>query len=467
MEGDHNPEWEKLSREKPQRLFKVSEDRLPPHSTESEQGILGCIFLEPLDCIEDCLEHLPSSEVFYDLRHRSIYEAMLDLYQRSVPIEIISVMQVLKDRQQLEGIGGIAYLASLPDVVPSAANLDYYVGIVCEKFTLRNIINTGTEIAARAYEYQGEVGSLVDEIELDLETALGRRKADEARLDAAGCLAKFTGDLERRISLAGTRSGVVTGFVDLDDLTDGLQHGEQFVIGARPSIGKTAIGLNLFLNACVRNKVPTLFVSLEQSTAALMRRMVSSFCRIDMRNLKRGTMTDEEMDTIVQFNLEFHRSPAFIYDFVSTGASAPTIASVVKRAARRNGVKLIIIDYLQKVRPAERHEKRTYEVAEVSGILRAAAVASNVAMVTLAQLNRENEKEKGRAPRLTDLADSGQIERDADMVGLLHRDRSNPDGPAQLAIAKQRDGEIGIVNLHFTGRYCQFNNGTYNREEPQ
>lgn len=459
-------EWDLAKPEKPKRLLKTSDSTPIPHSTEAEQGILGCLILDPQVCLPEALERLHGGpEAFYDLRHQTVYEVMLELYQASRPIELITVMQILKDRQLLEGVGGLEYLAGLPDTVPSAANLDYYLEIVNDKKALRDLINTCTEVVSRAYEFNsGGVDELMEELELDFAKTLSRRKSDNNCVMQVPAVHQLINDLEGRVQRQGTPSGVVSGFTDLDHLTDGLQYGEQFIIGARPSIGKTAFGLNLFKRACLMDKVPTLFISLEQSAKALMRRLASSWCRINMGHLKRGTLTAEEMASLTQFNLNYRNSPGIIYDFVSHGATAPLIASVIKRSVKKHGIKLVIIDYLQKVKATGKHEKRTYEVANVSEILRGAAVASNVAMVTLAQLNRENEKEKGRPPRLADLADSGQIERDADMVGLLHRDRSCGQGPATLNIAKQRDGETGIINLYFNGRYCEFTSGTGEQE---
>jgi replicative DNA helicase len=461
-------EWELCVPTKPKRLMKAPEpDILPPHSTEAEQGVLGCIFLEPSEGIGDCIEKLRGgSETFYDLRHRTIYEVCVELYSASIPVELITVQQKLRERGQLEAVGGLAYLASLPDVVPSAANLDYYREILSEKYILRQLIGTCTEAVSRAYDNAADPETIVAAAENDISNLTQHGTAAEQRVEPAEAVNRFTADLDGRILRAGTPSGIITGFHDLDQMTDGLQLGEQFVIGARPSVGKTAVGLNIFSRCALLRDVPTLFISLEQQTSALMRRIASSYCQINMHHLKTGNLRPEELEALQAFNIQWRNSKALIYDFVSTGANAPQIASIVKRCARKHGTKLVVIDYLQKVRPTGKHEKRTYEVADVSGILRSAAVAANVAMITLAQLNRENEKDKGRMPKLTDLADSGQIERDADVVGLLHRDRSVSIGHADLIIAKQRDGETGNVRLHFNGRFCEFLNGTTNNNDP-
>ncbi len=439
-------------------------DKLPPHSVEAEQGVLGCVMLSPRECIGTCVEFLvEGAESFYDLRHRAVYETMLEMFVGNIPIDLITLQQRLSNKGQLEGVGGLVYLASLPDAVPSAANLRYYLDIVQEKQTLRKMISTCTEVVSRAYQHRGSVNQLMDEVERDI---LGMRSGHDSSqcVTALDAVNEFNEYLNDRIQLNGERSGLTTGLIELDRMTDGIQYGEQFIIGARPSIGKTAIGLNIFRRVCLDDKIPAIFISLEQGTKALMRRLAASCCRIGMHTLKRGIFTDEEASRLREFNRMYRECPATIYDFVDTGATAQLIASVVRRAGDR-GVKLVIIDYLQKVRPSSKQEKRTYEVGEVSGILRSAAVSAGVAMVTLAQLNRENEREKGRSPRISDLADSGQIERDADVVGLLHRDRSEGTGMAQLIIGKQRDGETGICNLLFQGQFCEFVNPAHQMPE--
>ncbi len=439
-------------------------DKLPPHSVEAEQGVLGCVLLSPRECIGTCVEFLvEGAEVYYDLRHRAVYEAMLSLFVASRPIDEITVAEELRRAGKLEEVGGLAFLSELPSKPSSAANIQHYLDIIRDKFVLRKMISTCTGVVSKAYEHTGRVNQLMDEVERDI---LGMRSGHDSSqcVTAPDAVEKFNDYLDQRILLNGERSGLTTGLIELDRMTDGLQYGEQFIIGARPSIGKTAIGLNIFRRICLDDKIPAIFISLEQGTKALMRRLAASCCRIGMHTLKRGVFTEQEASQLREFNRMYRDCPATIYDFVDTGATAQLIASVVRRAGDR-GVKLVIIDYLQKVRPSSKQEKRTYEVGEVSGILRSAAVSAGVAMVTLAQLNRENEREKGRSPRISDLADSGQIERDADVVGLLHRDRSEGTGMAQLIIGKQRDGETGICNLLFQGQFCEFVNPAHQMPE--
>jgi replicative DNA helicase len=253
---------------------------------------------------------------------------------------------------------------------------------------------------------------------------------------------------------------VTSGFHHLDKMTDGFQLGELAILAARPSIGKTAMAIAIAEAATVRSKVPTLFISLEMSDESIVRRMVSSVGSVPMQDIKTGEMNESGFRAMSVANSKIAASPLHF----ASGSSVSNIASItalIRRCVRKWGIKLVIIDYLQKIHGSKAAEKRTYEIAEVSGKLKSVAVDTKTAIVALAQLNRENEKDKGRAPKLTDLADSGQIERDADLVLLLNRDRNQPKGEAIIVIAKQRDGECGIVKLHYNGEFCRFSDADF------
>lgn len=425
-------------------------DRLPPHSIECEQCVLGCILLSP-DCVQQCLERLTSAaETFYDLRHQTIFNAIAGMADLQLPIDTVTLQQWLKDEGQLEQVGGIAYLMSLQDMVPSAANLETYLDTVIEKFRLRKIVHACTEMIQRVYDHNGDIDSLMDAVEKQVLSA--PRSAVSPTLDGHNSGLRMVGDLERRHQLQGKLSGLDTGFYDLNSMTEGLQYGEQAIIGARPSQGKTALGLCIFEHA-IFNGVPAMFISLEMSVEALMRRMLSMHMKIPLRDVRRGSYDDAAFKKFAIFQAQIKSKPMQIVDGVG-GIGIREISSRIRKASLKDGIKLVVIDYIQKIKPSEKKEKRTYEVGEVSERLKAVAEETKVAMVTLAQLNRENTKDKGRPPRLSDLADSGQIERDADLVGLIHRNGWD----AKLIIAKQRDGETGIVNLVFDGTYCRFEN---------
>ncbi len=428
-------------------------DTLPPYSPEAEQGALGCILCDP-DCLDDCQARLkPGSKVFYDLRHREIFEAMGELRARGQAIDIITLQAHLKDKDLLERVGGIAYLSALPDAIPSPANLPFYLDILVEKYRLRRLIATCTSAASAAQKCEQDAETLLGKIQLAFNEL---DSEDDRQLDTNACVEVMENDLQRRFELHGKRSGLCTGFYKLDSITDGLQFGEQTIIGARPSAGKTALGCNIVERACLRDGIPTLFISLEMSPAALMKRLLSSWAGIPMKDIRRGTFTEKEFESFRGFKEMAAARPLFIVDGVS-GMNANQVAAAVRRLWRKRGIKLVVIDYLQKIRPVVKQEKRTYEIGEVSGLLKALAVQTGVALVTIAQLKREPTDDKTRAPQLSDLADSGQIERDADTVALLHRpDRDKQE--TKLIVAKQRDGECGIVELLFKGSYCRFEN---------
>ena len=274
-------------------------------------------------------------------------------------------------------------------------------------------------------------------------------------VSSADVMNAFVSALEDRRKRKGQLSGVPTGFRKLDDLTDGLQFGEMAVIAARPSIGKTAIGCNVSRVAAIEQNIPTLFVTAEMSNVALMRRIFCDVANISLGSLKTGSLSEAEEKRGIIAGSRISKAPLFFHCGIGN-ESVGSVVAAIRAAKRKHGIRLVVVDYLQKLRAQGRHEKRTYEVGEVSGALKSCVVSTGVAMLTLAQLNRESENDKDRPPRLADLADSGQIERDADLVGLLARTREKGSGPATLTVAKQRDGETGVVRLTFDGAHQRF-----------
>lgn len=434
-------------------------DRLPPHSIEAEQGILGCVLLDPVECMGTCADGLKAgSAAFYDLRHQTLFNCFLRMFNANKPMDIIAVQQWLKDAGQLDSIGGLMYLAELQSLVPSAANIGFYLSVVREKHTLRKLLNTCSGVIARVHEHEGEVESLLDDVEGDILKINEERLAESNGSGICGSravLKEFVNELEYRHKTQGQIHGIRSGFQKLDYMTDGLQIGELCVIAARPSIGKTAIAVTIAKAACVDDHVPTLIVTCEMSQRSLMRRLVSLVSSVPMQSLKKGCLTEGDGRAITAAQSAIGKAPLYFLDAIG-GHTISSICTAIRRAVKTHGVKFVILDYLQKVRPTKSHEKRTYEVAEVSGRLKAIAVSEGVAMLALAQLNRESEKDKESRPKMTHLADSGQIERDADTLCLLHRERGETQGDAELIVAKQRDGECGIVNLIYDGRFCRF-----------
>jgi len=429
-----------------------SEDLLPPHSDEAEAAVLGCILISPIESIQVCSETLTAGErAFYCPQNALIYRAMLELHDSVSDVDTVTICEKLKSWGKLEEIGGTYTLAQLESAATSSSALPSYIDILNQKYQLRNILSACTVATEQVYACNGEVDSIVSYVEQNI---LSIEKANvKPTLTSKDAGRRLINDLERRFQLGGKLSGVDTGFSTLNRMTEGLQYGEQMIIGARPSQGKTALGLTMLTHVGFSG-VPSMFVSLEMSIEAVMRRMCSIKERIPLSTIRKGTYTEAVMAKFASFQVKIGKAPIFFCDGVD-GYSIREIASRINRMVLKHGIKFVVIDYLQKIKATERHEKRTYEVAEVSQRLKAIAYENNLAMVTLAQLNRESvkgEKKELRPPRLSDLADSGQIERDADVVGLIHREGNN----AKLIIAKQRDGEVGSIPLYFNGQFAEF-----------
>lgn len=417
----------------------MNEDQFPPNSPESERGVLGCLLLD-CEAVLPELSSLPP-EAFFDLRHRKIFEVSKHLAGKSLPVNSLTVKAALADQgDQVD----IAFLMDLEGCAPSAHNLTYHLPTLLEKHLRRRILKGCSIIAGKASN-----GSDMSEVLSVVQAMLNLERPGSVGIqDGNASGDRLVNDLERRHQLDGALSGLDTGFWKLNQLTNGLQFGEQTLIGARPSQGKTALGLQMFVRTVFHHEIPALFVTLEMSTEALMRRMMAMQTGISLADIRRGSYTEGDFAKFTNFRVQCGRKPMRIVDGVA-GMAMSDVVWACKKAVRKHGVKLIVVDYLQKIRPDHRHEKRTYEVAEVSERLKAIAFENNVALLTLAQLNRESERDKGRIPRVSDLADSGQIERDADTVMLLHRDRSDQTKPAQVIVGKQRDGATGIVALDF------------------
>jgi replicative DNA helicase len=445
-------------------------DRLPPHSPEAEQGVLGCVLLSPNDCLGECVEKLKAgSEVFYDLRHRTIYETLVEMYDRREPIDVITLQQRLKDKQLLEQVGGLAYLSSLPDTVPSAANLPYYLDIALEKHILRKMIQTCTEVVSRVYEHEGEVDALLDEVERDI------LRISEARVEGKTdrikeLVKKAINIIEDYHQRQGMLTGLGTGFIDLDKMTSGLHGGEMIVIAARPSVGKTSLAMNIAEAVAIDQNLPVGVFSLEMTSESLVMRMLCSRARVNLRNVREGFLVERDFPKLTGAAGKLSSAPLFIDD--TSGLSILQLRAKARRMAQQYGVKLFVVDYLQLLHSTSRRaENRQQEIADISNGIKSLAKELNVPVIVLSQLNREMEKEKNRKPQLSDLRESGAIEQDADVVCLLYKPKpkggsgEDDEGGAaddqeaeriDLVIAKQRNGPTGDVHLTFLKPYTRF-----------
>jgi replicative DNA helicase len=443
-------------------------DRLPPHSVEMEKGVLGCILISPNDCMGECIEKLKDNgkESFYDLRHQTIYEALATMYDSREPIDLITLQQRLKDQALLEQIGGIPYLSQLQDAVPSAANLSYYLDIVREKFLLRKMISVCSEVVGRVYDYEGEVDVLMDEVERDV-LRISESRVQGGVMTTKELVGKAIGTIESFFSRKGTLTGVGTGYADLDRMTDGLHHSEMIVIAARPSMGKTSLAMNIAEHVALEQKLPVAVFSLEMSAEALVLRMMCSLARVNLRSIREGFMNESDFPKLTSAAGKLSSSKLFIDD--TAGLSILQLRARARRLAQQHGIKLFVIDYLQLLHSTGRRsqENRQQEIADISSGIKALAKELRVPVIVLSQLNRELEKRgPGDRPRLSDLRESGSIEQDADLVGLLFKEKDKDSdeeqdfqqeaAPVVLYIAKQRNGPTGDVNLTFLKPYTRF-----------
>jgi replicative DNA helicase len=421
----------------------------PYFPNDDELGMIGACLTGTIDTCSDALADVRSEWINQD-DLRLTFDVIRTMVQAN---QQPNLKEIGKEWKKAYGQLPIPFQTwnDAMEACPSPANLPYYIKAITEATHRRQLRDAGDRLIRESAMLTLQPDQIVSNAEAGLSIEVSRETLSTSKQVAGN----FIDQMQERFNRKGTLSGIATGFHWLDQKTDGLQLREMAIIAARPSIGKTAIAIAIAYKAAIQDKVPTLFVSLEMSKEAIFRRTVATIGSVSMQNLKSGNLNEGDMKSMMAASGKISNSPLWFLD----GSSSHSISSItanVRRAVRKHQVRLVIVDYLQKVKAADRSEKRTYEVAEVSGKLKDIAVQTNVAMLCLAQLNRENEKDKGRQPRLTDLADSGQIERDADLVMLLDRDRKEPSGEAAIIIAKQRDGECGHVKLHYDGQFCRF-----------
>lgn len=436
-------------------------DRLPPHSPEGEAGVLGCVLLAPDECMAECIEKLKEPEAFYDLRNQTVYGSMLEMYDSREAIDVITLQQHLKDRQMLDQVGGIVYLSTLADSVPSAANLSYYLTIVQEKWELRQLVRICTETAAGVYDYQGD----------DYRVLMEEHERAILRLMAPGGTQQRT--IKESVFAAvqvienyhqGIKTGVMTGLRDLDNLTGGMQLGEMTILAARPSVGKTSLAMTIAEHVSVDQKLPVGVFSLEMTTDALVLRMLCSMARCNARNIRDGYLCERDFPKLTNAAGKLQAAPLYIDD--SSGLTILQLRAKARRLHQLYGIKLLVIDYLQLLHgTSKRSENRQQEVTEISGGIKSLAKELNIPVLVLCQLNRDMEKggkkESIRKPRMSDLRESGSLEQDADDIWLLWK----PDEQVQLVRAKSRNGATDDVNLTFLKEYTRFEDAAKVQDE--
>ena len=451
--------------------------RTPPHSVEAEQGVLGSMLISPRETIAECVEKI-TEEYFYVPAHRTIYNVLVDLWNAGQAIDLITFTQVLRDRSLLESVGGAAFVTSLFTFVPTAANVGYYIDIVRDKYILREIIATATESVRRAYEEQDEVNNLLDEVEQRI-FAVGEDRFKGEMLSMKEQVMSTLESIEKLFENKGAITGVSTGFRDLDKLTSGLHSSEMIVIAARPSMGKTALAMNIAEHAAIEVKLPVAIFSLEMSAQQLVQRMLCSRARVNLAKTRDGFLAEADFPKLTHAASKLAEAKIFIDD--SAGLSILELRAKARRLKAQQDVQLIIVDYLQLLRSTSRraHDNRQLEISEISAGLKGLAKELKIPIIVVAQLNRNPEIRTGSGkgvPRLADLRESGSIEQDADLVGLLVREeyyadsdeeRTELEGKAELIIAKQRNGPIGQVKLTFLKNFTRFEDRAEDAVEPQ
>lgn len=443
----------------------IEHDRTPPYSLQAETSVIGGMLIDG-SAVDRVLEVI-NDTMFFSERNRRVFRAMIRIFQRGEVIDPITVMEELKKTDELDGAGGMEYLASLVDAVPTAANVEYHAAIVRDKALLRRLLNSATSIIQDVYE-QGErtVEEVLDEAEGRIfQVAQGHKRQGFVWIKEL--LWETFEHIEKLQSTKGGVTGVPTGFTDLDRMTTGLQKGDLCIIAARPSMGKTAFALNVAATAAIQHQHAVGIFSLEMSAGQLLTRLLCAEGRVDAQNLRRGKLSREENERLGNAAGHLNTAPIWIDD--QPGANVLEIRAKARRmkadlVANGSDLGLLMIDYMQLMSGVGSSESRTQEVSQISRGLKGLARELEVPLIALSQLSRGPEQRTDKRPMLSDLRESGSIEQDADVVMFLFRpeyyasaeNRAELEGQAELIIAKQRNGPTGVVPLVFQKQYTRF-----------
>jgi replicative DNA helicase len=444
--------------------------KLPPQNIEAEQSILGGILIEN-DALNTVVEFLEDGD-FYREAHQKIFDCMLALSERSEPLDLITLTNALKKKRELEEIGGASYLASLVESVPTAANIAYYAKIVKEKSILRKLISTATEIVTQSYQEGKDLEDFLDEAEQAI-FRISEHRVKPAFYPIKEIVKESFKVIERLYEKKELITGVASGFKDLDRKTTGFQNADLIIVAGRPSMGKTALCLNIAQHASINAKIPTAVFSLEMSKEQLAIRMLCSEARVDSGRLRSGFLNESDWPKLTMAAGALSDAPIFIDD--TPAISVLELRAKARRLKADRGLGLIIIDYLQLMRGRSGLERREQEISEISRSLKALAKELDIPVLAISQLSRKAEDRPGRRPQLSDLRESGAIEQDADVIIFIYRDEVyNPDsdhkGTAEVVIGKQRNGPTGKVELSFISEVTTFKDlfrGDYDEVEAE
>ncbi len=433
-------------------------DRLPPRNIEAEMSSLGCMLLsrEALDLAAERL----TSDSFYELPHRTVFEAILDLYKRGQVVDVVTVADKLENLGKLDAVGGAVYLTKLADSVPTTAHAETYFNIVSGKSTLRSLITTATDVVRRCYEWEGDVAELLDIAETSV-FDIAEKGVKLSFTPVGGVTSEVVDKMEKLSEQKHYVTGVPAGYERLDELTSGFQNSDLVVLASRPSMGKTALALNIaeYVSVDLQEKVPVAIFSLETSAKQLVQRMLCARAGVDGQRVRKGDIRKSDWPKIIEAAAELTEAPIYIND--TPDLSVLQLRAIGRRLKSTYDIRLLVLDYLQLLRgTGKRYESRQQEISDMSRSLKALARELDVPVMVLSQLNREVENRPNKRPQLSDLRESGAIEQDADVVLLLVRpDYYDPDdkpGMAELIVAKQRNGPVGAVELVFLKEYTRF-----------
>ncbi|MDX9703556.1 MAG: replicative DNA helicase [Candidatus Auribacterota bacterium] len=453
------------SREESGFLVDNSIDKVPPQNIEAEMAVLGAMLLSP-EAVIKAME-LITDAVFYRDIHKFIFSAVIDMFDRNIPIDMLTLRDELKRRDQLDRVGGESYIATLLNTVPSAAHIEHYLRIVFEKYILRNLISVASGIIQESYRPDADAEVMLDNAEKHIFN-ISQQKTKNDFHEAKNLLKITIDQLDEACSKRRLVTGVATGYVDLDKKTSGLQPSDLIVIAARPSMGKTALALNIVENVALQSREAVAIFSLEMSKEQLVQRMLCSLARVDYSKIRSGFLERKDWPTIVDAAGKLSESKIFIDD--TPAISLMELRAKARRLKASDDIKLIVIDYLQLMQAVgKRIESRQQEISEISRSLKALARELHVPVMVLSQLNRSVESRQDHRPMLSDLRESGAIEQDADVVILMVRpeyyNKDTRPGEADIIIAKQRNGPVGDITMRFFSEFARFDNFTLRDED--
>ncbi len=441
-------------------------EKVPPQSVETEIAVLGSMLLDR-EAIAKAIEQL-QEEAFYSEANRQIFHTIVKLYDNNDAIDIVTVIEDLKRKNVLDEVGGAAYITELANSVPTSANIDYYANIVREKFILRSLINTATQIVSESFEPSSEVDDLLYKAERLIFDITSNKKHDDNMSSMKDIIKESIETIDKLYQRKENITGIATGFHDLDVMTAGLQKSDFIVLAGRPSMGKSAFATGVIEQAGVVQKRPCAFFSLEMSKDQLAQRMLCSIAGVNAHKVRTGFFSQSDWPKLVAAAGKLSEAPIYIDD--TPGISALELRAKARRLKARHNIQLLVVDYLQLMRGRTRSENRQQEISEISRSMKALARELDIPIIALSQLSRAVEQRTDHRPMLSDLRESGAIEQDADMVMLLMREEYyNPTeenkGMADLIVAKQRHGPVGTVKLAFLPEFTKFSNLSRIEEE--